>query len=494
MANSFVIRTSYRSFWIAILLVATCLSARAESTASQTSSKPYIITSFADVLEPLMPSVVNIYTIKYSTRGKNGDKNVPDIIPYGQFNDFFEQFNVPFTFEELYSNPRAMSLGSGVVIDKSGLIVTNHHVVAGSDEVSIKFFDNTELPARIVGTDPKTDLALLKVEGAKSLVPAKFGDSDKTRIGDVVIAIGNPLGFGGTVTTGIISFKGRDLGMSLDELVDDFIQTDAAINSGNSGGPLFNLDGEIIGVNTAIPAAGGGTSIGIGFAIPSNTVTDIISKLEKNGKVTRGRLDVLIQEVTKDLADAMGLGYDYGALIVDVKPGGVGYRAGLQRGDVIVEFDNQKVLNTRKLQLFVADTVIGKKVNLGVIRKSEKISLTAEIVESSSDNTTLKKVTKQQNVLEIGGLKISNFYGNTLDGLDANSTDVSGVIVTDIDESLADINLRAGDIIMSIDQQRIDNVDVFKGIYNKLKHNKKKSAVLLIKRGEYTLFVALPVN
>lgn len=480
---------------LVILIMLTSILFRIDVSASESKHgpKPYIMTSFADIVEPLMPSVVNIYTVKYPSRDQGGNRNVPDIIPYGQFNDFFEQFNVPFTFEELYSNPRALSLGSGVIIDKAGLIVTNHHVVAGSDEVNIKFFDNTELSAKVIGSDPKTDLALLKVEGKKSLSPAKFGDSSKARIGDVVIAIGNPLGFGGTVTTGIISSKSRDLGMSLDELVDDFIQTDAAINSGNSGGPLFNINGEVIGVNTAIPAAGGGTNIGIGFAIPSNTVTDIISKLEENGKVSRGRLDIAIQEVTKDLANAMSLENDYGALIVEVKPGGVGSKAGLKRGDVIVEFNEQKVLNTRKLQLFVADSDIGKKVKLGVMRQSKKISLTAEMIESSSDSNMYKRVKKQPKPIEVGSLKISNISSAIVGTFDINA-DASGVVVVDVAENIADINLRAGDVIMSIDQQRIDNVDIFVGMYEALKQKKKNSAVLLVKRGEYTLFVALPIN
>lgn len=478
-----------------MLLPLKALASQAQTAGETTKAKrPYIITSFADIVEPLMPSVVNIYTVKYSTRAQQNGQNVPDLFPFGQFNDFFEQFNVPFTFEELYSNPRAMSLGSGFIIDKDGLIVTNHHVVAGSDEVSIKFYDNTEIPAKIIGSDPKTDLALLKVDAKKPLVPVNFGDSNKARIGDVVIAIGNPLGFGGTVTTGIISSKGRDLGMTLDELVDDFIQTDAAINSGNSGGPLFNVSGEVIGVNTAIPAAGGGTNIGIGFAIPANTVRDIIQKLEDSGKVSRGRLDIAIQEVTKELAEAMAFDYDYGALIVDVKPGGVGAKAGLKRGDVIIEFDDEKVLNARKLQLFVADSSIGKTVKLGVIRKSKKIALSAEIVEADSDGGIYSKQKKKLvPSVVVSGFKFSNISGSVITSLDIDP-DTVGVVVTDILDDAPEIDLKIGDVVMSIDEQRVENIDMFAGIYDNLKQDKKKKTVLLIKRGEFTLFVAMPVE
>lgn len=455
--------------------------------------KTHGMISFADIVEPLMPSVVNIYTVKYAKRQQQKDMPpVPDIVPFERFNDFFEQFNVPFSFNELYSNPRALSLGSGFVVDEAGLIVTNHHVVAGSDEVSIKFSDNTELPAKIIGSDPKTDLALLRVESKKKLVPIKFGNSNDSRVGDVVIAIGNPLGFGGTVTTGIISSKGRDLGSGIDELVDDFIQTDAAINTGNSGGPLFNINGEVIGVNTAIPAAGGGTNIGIGFAIPSKTVKEIIAKLEANGKVSRGRLDIAIQEVTKELADALSPGYDYGALIVDVKPGGTGDKAGLTRGDLIVEFNGNKVLNGRKLQLFVADAEIGSKVKLGIIRNGKKVELDADIVDIESEDALVKKKPKKAtHSIVVGGIRVANLSPAIISSYDI-APDATGIVVTDIEDVQLMTDLRPGDVIVAMDQQKVDNIDQFKSNYEKLKaSSNKKNAVLLIKRGDMSLFVAL---
>lgn len=454
---------------------------------------PQIITSFADIIEPLMPSVVNIYTVKYSPKNRENMQNGSEFFPFSQVNDFFEQFNVPFTFEDLYGNPRWTPLGSGLVIDDSGLIVTNHHVVAGSDEVNIKFHDNTELPAIVIGSDPKTDLALIKVDNKTPLSPAEFGDATAVRVGDVVIAIGNPLGYGGTVTTGIISSKGRDIGAGIDELVDDFIQTDAAINVGNSGGPLFNMDGEVIGINTAIPAAGGGTNIGIGFAIPSNTVSDIVSKLKENGKVSRGRLDINVQEVTEDLAEALGLDQSSGVLIVDAPQGGVGFNAGLRRGDVITSFNDQNVLNARKLKLFVADSDIGSKVKLGVMRSKKVVYFMVEIIDSDLASNIAPKVKKKEPAyFEIEGFKISNLSAFFINNFDIDP-DISGVVVTDVMDDMTDIDIRMGDVIQSIDQTRIENIDQLASIYEKLKGGDKKSCLLLVRRGDFSLFVAIPL-
>ena len=479
---------------VALVIPWLLIFASSDVFAAINKKTPNIITSFADVVEPLMPSVVNIYTLKYAKQAGARRSTAPELFPFDQFNDFFEQFNVPFSFDELYSNPRALSLGSGFIVDESGLIVTNHHVVAGSDEVSIKFSDNTESPAKIIGSDPKTDLALLRVKTNKKLYPITFGDSNKSRVGDVVIAIGNPLGFGGTVTTGIISSKGRDIGSGMDELVDDFIQTDAAINTGNSGGPLFNIKGEVIAVNTAIPAAGGGTNIGIGFAIPANTVKDIIGKLEDKGRVSRGRLDIATQEVTKELAEGLSLNYNYGALVVDVKPGGAGAKSGLRRGDLIIEFNNQKILNARKLQLFIGDSEIGKKVKLGVIRNGKKIVLTADIVEAEFEDIRRKNKAKNVASTKINGIKFSDLSPLIMNDFEINPN-INGIIVVKIeDDANVNIDLRVGDVVIAVDQQRISNLDQFVDIYKKLKNNKKKHTVLLVKRSEFTLFIALPIQ
>ncbi len=456
-----------------------------------TLAAPAHVTSFADIIEPLMPSVVNIYTVKYNNQTNAKGAALPKIIPFEQFNNFFEQFNVPFAFEELYTSPKAMSLGSGFIVGEDGYIITNDHVVTGSDEIYVKLSDNTELPAKIVGTDPKTDLALLKIDAQKELPAVTFADSSKARVGDVVIAIGNPLGFGGTVTTGIISSKGRDLGINQDELVDDFIQTDAAINTGNSGGPLYNIEGKVIGLNTSIPDVGSGTNIGISFAIPSNTVQDIMKQLKEKGKISRGRLDIAIQEVTKELTEALSLSKTYGVLIVDVHSGGVGEKAGLKRGDLITEFNGQKVLNSRKLQLFVADSHIGEKVKLTVARKNRTLTLVAEIVEfepKEEQEAIDEAITSQKS-----GIIFSNLSPGlvTKFGLDEKS---KGVVVVEVSSEELNFDLRVGDLVMAINQQYINDIEQFNSVYKKIKSSNKQNVVLLVKRRDFTMFVALPIK
>jgi len=456
-----------------------------------TLAAPAYIVSFADIIEPLMPTVVNIYTVKYNNQANAKGTSLPEIIPFEQFNNFFEQFNVPFSFEELHASPKAMSLGSGFIVGEDGYIITNDHVVTGSDEIYVKLSDNTELPAKIVGTDPKTDLALLKIDVQKKLPAVTFADSSKARVGDIVIAIGNPLGFGGTVTTGIISSKSRDLGINQDELVDDFIQTDAAINTGNSGGPLYNIKGEVIGLNTSIPDVGSGTNIGISFAIPSNTVQDIMKQLKEKGKISRGRLDIAIQEVTKELAEALSLNKTYGVLIVDVHSGGVGEKAGLKRGDLITEFNGKKILNSRKLQLFVADSHIGEKVKLTVVRKNKTLTLIAEIVEFEpleEQETDNKTITLQKSDIIFSNLSPSLV---TKFGLDEKS---NGVVVVEFSSGEPDFDLKIGDLVMEINQRYISDIEQFGSVYEKIRSSNKQSVVLLVKRRDMTLFVALPIR
>lgn len=450
---------------------------------------PMQMSSFADIIEPLMPTVVNIYTVKYNNETNQKGSVLPEILPLDRFNDFFEKFNVPFSFDELYSSKSALALGSGFILDEEGHIITNDHVVTGSDEIYVKLSDNTEFPAKIVGTDPKTDLALLKIDVKQKLPFVAFGDYAKSRIGDVVIAIGNPLGFGGTVTTGIISSKGRDLGMNQDELVDDFIQTDAAINTGNSGGPLFDVEGKVIGLNTSVPDINGGTNIGIGFAIPSNTVKDIVNQLKEKGKISRGSLDIAVQQVTKELADALSLSKTYGVLVVSVRSGGSGAKAGLKRGDLITEFNGKMVLNSRKLQLFVAECHIGEKVKLTVIRDGNPLTIVAQIVdlEPQEDEAVSVESTKEK-----AGVTFSNISSMVISkfGLEQNS---KGVVVTEISQEL-NFDLRIGDLIMAINQEYINDVEQFDNVYEKIKSGNKKNVVLLVRRREFTMFVAMPIK
>ncbi|MDP4709366.1 MAG: Do family serine endopeptidase [Rickettsiaceae bacterium] len=455
------------------------------------ASAPVHITSFADIVEPLMPTVVNVYTVKHISPSDAEGNSLPEIIPFEQFNNFFERFNVPFSFDGAYVSPRVMSLGSGFIVDEDGYIITNNHVVADSDEIHVKLSDGVELPAIIIGTDPKTDLALLKIDTKEKLPAVSFASSSKTRVGDVVIAIGNPLGFGGTVTTGIISSQGRDLGINQDELVDDFIQTDAAINTGNSGGPLFNIEGKVIGLNTSIPDVGGGTNIGIGFAIPAHTVQDIMNQLKEKGKISRGRLDIAIQEVTKELAEALSLSKTYGVLIVDVRAGGAGDKAGLKRGDLITEFNDQMVLNSRKLQLFVADIHIGEKVKLTVVRDNKPIDLVAKIVEfeQPKEETVIEKET----TLEKSGIVFANLSPVLITKFGLNEG-AKGIVVVEVGDGELNFDLRVGDLITAINQQQISDIEQFDSVHEKIKGEKKQSVVLLVKRGEITMFVALPIK
>ncbi len=451
------------------------------------------LSSFADIVEPLIPSVVNIYTIKYGNKINDRGSNLPAIIPVEQFNDFLDKFEppTPFSFENSYVNPKAMVLGSGFIVDPEGYIITNDHVVSNSDEIYVKLSSGVGFPAKIIGSDAKTDLALLKIDAKQKLPAVKFANSKKTRVGDVVIAIGNPLGFGGTVTTGIISSKGRDLGETMDELVDDFIQTDAAINTGSSGGPLFDIKGEVIGLNTAISDVGTGVNIGIGFAIPSNTVQDIMKQLKEKGQITRGRLDIAIQDITTELSEALSLDKDYGVLVVNVQPGGTGERAGLKRGDLIIEFNGQKVLNSRKLQLFVAETYIGERVKLGVTRNNKLINLVIEIAEFKSKQKEIAD--DNEVILQKSGIIFANLSSSVRVkfGLDDKST---GIVVTKLTSQIINSDLKVGDLVMQLNKQPITNIQEFNDLYEKIKIEQKQKAVALIKRGNVTMFVALKIE
>ena len=453
---------------------------------------PVQITSFADIVEPLMPTVVNIYTVKHADQPEEKKAILPEILPVDKLNNFLEQFNVPFSFNELSNSTNTFSLGSGVIVDSEGYIITNDHVVAGSDEIFVKLYDNTETQARIIGTDPKTDLALLKIDTKEKLPSVEFVNSNQLRVGDVVIAIGNPFGFGGTVTTGIISSKGRDLGIDQDELVDDFLQTDAAINTGNSGGPLFNIEGKLIGLNTALPEISGGTNIGIGFAIPSNTVQAIMKQLKEKGKISRGRLDITVQQMTTELAEALSINKSSGVLVVNARPGGVGDKAGLKRGDLITEFNGNIVLNSRKLQLFVADCRIGDQITLTVIRDNKPISITATIEELEPQDEE-KNEQPIEAFIQKSGISFSNISPSSAYKYGINNN-VQGIVVTDIQSQETNLDLQVGDVIISINQQHISNIDQFDKIYEEMKLNNKKNVVLLVKRQNLTIFVAFPIN
>src|ERR1700678_899439 len=320
--------------------------------------------SFADLADKLLPTVVNISTSQ--TLKAPPQNAIPQLPPGSPLEDLFKNFLGPKN-----NAPRHVtSLGSGFVIDASGYIVTNNHVIEDSDQITVSLQDGTQLPAKVIGRDTKTDLALLKVTPKKPLPATHFGDSDKARIGDWVIAIGDPFGIGSTVTAGIVSARNRNINAGP---YDDFIQTDAPINRGNSGGPLFNMDGDVIGINSQIYTPSGG-SVGIGFSIPSNLARDVVAQLKQFGVARRGWIGVRIQQVTDEIAQGMGLPNTQGALVADVTAGGPAEKAGLKNGDVVVGFDNKPVADSRELPRIVAATPIGKTVNLDVLRKGKKQS------------------------------------------------------------------------------------------------------------------------
>lgn len=340
---------SPRAFWtltLAALLVLT--------QALQAMARPE---SFADLADKFSPSVVNITTSTMVAGREQGSPIVPEGSP---FEDFFREFQDRNRGDR--APRRSSALGSGFVISEDGYIVTNNHVIAGADEISVEFFNGSTLDAKLIGTDEKTDIALLKVEADAPLPFVNFGDSDVARVGDWVVAMGNPLGQGFSVSAGIVSARNR----ALSGTYDDYIQTDAAINRGNSGGPLFNLDGEVIGVNTAILSPNGG-SIGIGFSMASNVVKGVVDQLKEFGETRRGWLGVRIQDVTEDMADAMGLPDAAGALVSDV-PEGPAMDAGMKAGDVITNFDGVDVADTRGLVRQVGATQVGKTVRVTVWR------------------------------------------------------------------------------------------------------------------------------
>ena len=330
--------------------------------------------SFADLADRLMPSVVNISTTQII---KTRPNQFPFQFPPGSpFEEMFRDFQRP-------TERKASSLGSGFIIDKKGIVITNNHVIDKAEDILVKV-NSKEFKAKVIGADPYADLAVLKIESKENFVPVKFGDSDKARVGEWVVAIGNPFGLGGTVTSGIISARNRDIGMTR---YDDFIQTDASINQGNSGGPLFNLNGEVIGINTAIIAPGQSGSIGIGFAIPSNAASIVIDQLIKFGETRRGWLGVRIQEVTKEIADVEKLKKPSGALVASVSEKSPADKAGLKAGDIILKFDGTKITTMRKLPKVVANTEVGKKVELEIWRDKKLIKkrLTLGRLESSAD-------------------------------------------------------------------------------------------------------------
>tara|TARA_B100000959_G_scaffold88747_1_gene94149 strand:+ start:134 stop:1537 length:1404 start_codon:yes stop_codon:yes gene_type:complete len=425
--------------------------------------------SFADLAEKLMPSVVNISTTQTVVTNVNP---FPFEFPPGSpFEDLFKEFGTP-------QKRKASALGSGFIIDAKGIVVTNNHVIKGAEDIMVTVNGEKEYEAKIIGSDPLSDLAVLEIKSKDKFTPVKFGDSDKARIGDWVLAIGNPFGFGGTVTSGIISARNRSIGLARYE---DYIQTDASINQGNSGGPLFDMNGDVIGINTAILGREG--SIGIGFAIPSNSAKKVISQLIKFGETKRGWLGVRIQVVTKEIADVEKLEKPMGALIASVAKNSPSDKGGLKAGDIILEFNGTLIKEMKELPRIVAQTEVGKTVKVKIWRNEKEITkkITLGRLETSEDFKEEKKEKTDSNTTEIKSLKISVRVLSKKDIQDRNlPKDISGLVITNIQQDSPINFLKVNNIIIEVQKKKIRSVKDFEQITKNVLQSNEKTMLIAI--------------
>ena len=463
--------------------------------------------SFADLAAELLPGVVNVSSSQsVLARGEKGMPEIPNLPPSSPFEQFFHDFmerNRPGGHggggDHDSPSPRKMqSLGSGFIIDQSGIVVTNNHVVDGADEITITLHDGTSLKGTLLGRDERTDVAVVKVQTDKPLHALRFGDSDAHRVGDWVLAIGNPFGLGGTVTAGIISARGRDIQQGP---YDDFIQTDAPINRGNSGGPLFDMDGSVIGINTAIYSPSGG-SIGIGFAIPSNLAKNVVEQLVKYHHARRGWLGVRIQQVTPDIAESLGLKSPSGAMVAGVNDGGPADKAHIHNGDIILKFNNQDVKEMRNLPRLVAETPIGQTVPVQVWRdgKEEMIQTTvAEMPEEEKQvaSNTPEKTGPVQKPTDISGLgmHISPITPDARDKYQLGA-DQKGVVITDVtpDSPAAQRGLKAGDVIVEVQQEQVNSPADVQERVDRIRKQNRKSVLMLVQGQDGLRWVPLPLE
>jgi serine protease Do len=471
------------------VVLAALLAAGFCGSLSQTASARGAPEGFADLAEKSLPAVVNIST----TQTLSSDNQGQDL------DELFRQFLDRQQGGEAPKPRRATSLGSGFIIDGSGFVVTNNHVIENADEITVITHDNEEFKAKLIGTDEKTDLALLKIEAGKPLPFVNWGNSDQTRIGDWVLAIGNPFGLGGSVTAGIVSARQRDINAGP---YDDFLQTDASINRGNSGGPMFNMDGEVVGINSAIYSPSGG-SVGIGFAIPSNLAKPIIDQIREFGHPRRGWIGVRIQSVSADLAEGLKLPNAKGALIASVTPGGPAEAAGIKQGDVVLKFDGRDVTEMRGLPRIVAETPVAKSVDVVVWRKGKEVNLSAKVGEyPENEDQASVEPTSQQPAPEDEGSKLESL-GVDLATLDQKgrdkygiSGDAEGVLVTDVaqDGPAAEKDLRAGDVIVEVDQKAVKSPGDVRDRVKAAQDNGYRVVTLLVNRKGDFQWVAVKIG
>jgi serine protease Do len=459
--------------------------------------------SFADLAARLLPAVVNISsTTEVKTASGPDMPMFPPGSPFEQFfKDFMNRHRPGGSGNDQQPPPeerRMQSLGSGFIIDPSGLVVTNNHVIEGADEITVTLQDNTSLKATVVGRDTAGDIALLKVHSDKPLPALQFGDSSAMRIGDWVLAIGNPFGLGGTVTAGIVSARGRDIH---EGPYDDFIQTDAPINRGNSGGPLFNMDGQVIGINTAIYSPSGG-SIGIGFSIPANMAKMDVDQLRQFGHPRRGWLGVRIQEVTPDIAESLGLHQSSGAMVAGVNPNGPADKAHLRNGDVILQFNNQDVKDMRSLPRIVADSEVGKQVPVLVWRDGKQVTLQATLGEMPDDTKTelasaspAQPAVPQPTDLSGLGMKLSPVTAETRDKFQLGDHQ-KGVVVTEVDPdgAAAKQGLKPGDVIVEVQQSEVNTPADVQQHVDAVRKENRRSVLMLIQRQDGMQWIPVPLS
>ncbi len=453
------------------------------------------IPDFSKLADELIPSVVSVSVM--ISRDVSTNRPVAPQFPPGSpfedfFRDFFERRGVPAPQPRQRRNETAA--GSGFIIDKSGFIVTNNHVIANSSSITVVLHDGTSLQAKLIGSDKKTDLAILKVETDLDLKPVSWGDSDKAKVGNWALAIGNPFGLATTVTLGIVSAKARDINAGP---FDDFIQTDAPINRGNSGGPLFNLDGEVIGVNTAIYSPSGG-SVGIGFAIPSSLAEGVIDQLIQYGKTVRGWLGVRIQTVTPDLAESLGLDKAYGALVASIIPNSPAEKAGIRAGDIILEFNGGEVTEMRKLPRLVAEAEVNKNSKLVLWRNEKRINKNVLIAELKEEKVASKKEQDKEKIVEEGEVKELGIKLVTLTQdirIRQNiPEDIYGLLIVNVEQNseAERKGIRPGDVIQEINQMPVNKISDLKDVIKKASN--KKGVLLLINRQGNIIFTALKVK
>ena len=459
--------------------------------------------AISDVAEKVIDAVVNISTSQNVAGHGTAMPKLPPGSPFEEFFDeFFKNHHPPGDNNQgnEHQARRVNSLGSGFIIDPSGLVVTNNHVIADADEISVILNDGTRLKATLVGRDQKTDLALLRVKPDKPLKFVKFGDSDKLRLGEWVVAIGNPFSLGGTVTAGIVSARNRDINSGP---YDNYIQTDAAINRGNSGGPLFNLDGDVVGINTAIISPTGG-SIGIGFSVPSKTAIPVIDQLRQFGETRRGWLGVKIQQVTDEIAETLNIHPAHGALVAGVDERGPAKPGGIEAGDVIVKFDGKDIKEMHDLPRVVADTPVGKVVEVVVVRKGQEVTKTvtlgrledsdklAAVTPSKKDAPAEEKTVVQKAL----GLDLADMSDGLRKRYKIKDT-VNGVVITGVDANSAasEKRLSPGDVIVEVAQEEVKTAADLQKRVDALKKDGRKAALLLVSSADGELrFVALSLN